>query len=559
MFKPKSFNNDNSLYMKRLAIILSIFSGAVLPLGNLVAQGGLQTGEVDIIKQFNARLADADRFLFAPQLPPLDTFAKKQTYAIANRPLNVQYLPPRILPKTLQNEPKDPIYNGYARLGAGFPKALLVEGAYDLVNKEGLDVGFDLRHLSMNNESKVENQRFSDNDFGLHAGFHSDQGFSVSGNLNYSRDFLYFYGYTDLDDDFASELTYDAEDVKQRFSLFSGNVKLYNNQRTAGGIDYSASLDFYTMEDLYASREGGIDLVLKGTKWFEDRHPLTIQLETDFSGYRDSTKQSLNNFFLTPSYSYHGDRFRVKLGLNLANFDDEFSFYPILEASLNVVDNLVTAFAGTEGGLQKNNFRALTEYNPFLTSRPKLKNTFYSHYYGGIKGEYRGVQYRAQVGYKDVKNLALFLTNGDSIPRFNVLYDTGGIFSITAELRTQLIEGLELNGRFTQNFFSLDREEKPWHLPSLTLNVGAAYSGIIDNLTFKSELFFQNGVPTLAFDGKPKNLNTLLDLNLGADYQFSDNIGAFVQVNNVLNNRYQRWQHYPMIGLTAIAGLTARF
>ncbi|MBK6950381.1 MAG: hypothetical protein IPH16_21950 [Haliscomenobacter sp.] len=136
-------------------------------------------------------------------LPPLDTFAKKQAYAIANRPLNVQYLPPRILPKTLQNEPKDPIYNGYARVGAGFPKAILVEGSYDLVNKEGLDVGFDLRHLSMNNEGKVENQRFADNDIGLHAGFHSDQGFSVSGNLNYSRDFLHFYGYTDLDDDFA--------------------------------------------------------------------------------------------------------------------------------------------------------------------------------------------------------------------------------------------------------------------------------------------------------------------------------------------------------------------
>jgi len=46
---------------------------------------------------------------------------------------------------------------------------------------------------------------------------------------------------------------------------------------------------------------------------------------------------------------------------------------------------------------------------------------------------------------------------------------------------------------------------------------------------------------------------------LGAEYFFSKNIGAFLQVNNLANNRRQRWQNYPTLGLNALVGVTARF
>ena len=545
--------------MKRLALKYSILSALGLILA-FSAGAQIQSGEVDIIKQFNARLADAERFVLAPKLPPLDTSSKAQAYNLVNRPIKVQYLPPRITPKTLQNEPKEKIYNGYVRAGAGFPQALLLEGSYDFIGKENADFGIDFRHQSANNTKKVENQRFADNDFGVFGSYHAkDQGFTIGGNLNYSRDFVHFYGYNDLDDDFPSELSFAQEDVKQRFSTISGKAKLYNSVRTAGDINYSAAIDFYALEDLYAARENGFNLEFSGAKWFDDKHPLSVTLRTDFTNYRDSAKQTLNNIFLNPSYAFHGDRFRVKIGLNVASHKDQFYLYPNLELSANILDNLLTAFAGAEGGLQKNNFRSLTDYNPFLSSRIRVRNSFYNNYFGGIKGEFKGVTYRAQAVYKTIDNLALFLTDGDSIPRFNVLYDTASIVTVSAELNTELIEGLVLSGSFSQHFFSLENQEKPWHLPSLTVNAGLAYSGLIDNLTVKGELFMQNGVPVKGADGKPKNLNTLLDLSLGAEYQLSDGIGAFVQVNNVLNNRWQRWQHYPTFGLNAMAGISARF
>jgi hypothetical protein len=543
-------------YLKNLIVLLLVICCTA---HSLSAQTGLNPGDgVDVSKQFNARLAEAERYRLNPPILQPDTARRKVNYAISNKSLNVQYLAPKVTPQVLKNEPKDTTYSGFLRIGAGLPKALLLEGGFDAVNNDNLDAGFDFRHYSINNSGNVENQKSADNDAGVYATFHTDKGFSIGGKLHYSRDAVHFYGYNNQSDT-LSPPSFSESDVKQRFSVVSGQARVFNNQRTVGNIDYSTSLDFYTMEDLYAARESGLNFVVEGKKWMDGTNPLGIRLQADLTAYRDTGNQSLNNFILTPSYAFHGKNFRALLGANIAAHNEAFHFYPVLEGSFNVVDNLITAFAGVEGGLQKNSFRSLTAYNPFLNSRQPLRNSFFTHYYGGVKGDYLGINYRAQIGYKEVDNLALFLTSQDSIPRFNVLYDSAGIVTLSVELRTQIIQGLEINARFSQHIFNLQNQEKPWHLPSLSLNAGVAYRGLLDGLTLRGELFFQNALPVRAADGTADNLNTLLDLSAAADYRLSSNLGAFVQANNLLNNRYQRWQYYPMVGLNIVAGLRAQF
>lgn len=538
--------------------ILSLFT--LLGAGNLYAQSGLDAGDkVDVVKDFNARLADAERVRLNPGQPLPDTNRSKITYTISNKALNVQYLPPKVTPQVLKNEPKDTLYGGFVKIGGGLPQALLLEGGYDAFKNKNYDAGFDFRHYAINNSKNLENQQSAESDFGAYGTVHTDLGFSVGGKLQFSQDIVHFYGYNDRSDTLASPPTFAASDVRQRFSTLSGQARLFNNQKTVGNIDYSANLDFYRIEDLYAARESGLNLVVEGKKWLDESNPLGIRFQADLSAYRDTGKQSLNNFFLAPTYGFHGEKFRASLGANIAASSGKFYLYPLLEGSFNVVENLITAFAGIEGGMQKNNFLQLTTYNPFLNSRQQLRNSFYTHFYGGVKGDYGGVHYRGQVGYKNVDNLALFLTNADSVPRFDVLYDSAGIFTLSIELRTQIFQDLEINGRFSQHIFNLQNQEKPWHLPAITLNAGVAYTGLMEGLVLRGAVFFQNALPVRATDGSADNLNTLLDLNAGADYHFSKNLGAFVLVNNILNNRYQRWQYYPMVGLNAVAGIRARF
>jgi len=93
-------------------------------------------------------------------------------------------------------------------------------------------------------------------------------------------------------------------------------------------------------------------------------------------------------------------------------------------------------------------------------------------------------------------------------------------------------------------------------LPSLTLNVGAVVRLLDEKLKVRADLFLQNGVPARTTNNESRSLNPLLDISAGAEYQLTDNIGLFARLNNLMDNRRQ---HYPVLGMNGLVGLTARF
>lgn len=523
------------------------------------AQTELPGGQVEVIRNFDARLLETDPVRIRPVLPPLDTATRRMTYNILSRSFEVEYLPPTIRPLAIRTDKNTKNYNGYTKLGGGFPSALYGELSYNLFAEDQYRFGIDVLHHSANNTRNIENQRFSSTKFGANGTYYLDQGFAVDARLGYSVDNVFFYGYNRFNDERGTDNSFAKEDVQQRFSIFDVSAKLFNGQRTQADFNYFAGFDVYLMQDNYAARENGFDLKFGASKWFNEMHELKAQIRTDFTSYRDTATQSLNNFFFEPSFTFHGDVFKAKIGAIIASHEDDFQFFPDVELSASMLGSVLTAFVGAEGTLQKNTFRSLSTYNPFIESRIQVGNTRFVEYFGGIRGNFQGINYRAQVGYKNADNLALFLTNQDTVPRFGVVYDTARIFRIHGSLIFPITKGLDLTGSVTQNFFSLDREEKPWHLPSLTINGGARYTTMEGKLLVKGDVFLENGVPYRDENGQAKNLNALFDVSLGADYLFTDNIGAFVQVNNLANNRRQRWQYYPMFGLNAFIGVTARF
>jgi hypothetical protein len=548
--------------MKGVIKIFSLILGMSLCVQLSAQDPDLPSEEVDIIKSFDARLGDAERVNLDPSLPPLDTATRRLNYNVFTRTIPVEYLPPKIRPLALRREKNQEAYDGYLKLGGGFPGTFFGEGFYGLSNNENFNLDIFANHHSANNGQRVENQKFSLTNVGLDGTYYSkDKGYAVNGGLGYTRDAVFFYGYNEVGELLEREFSFEPEEVKQRFATVDGHLNIFNGARTEADFNYYAGVDFYLLNDNYAARENGFNLLLSGTKWFNEKHPLVIELETDFTSFRDTATQNLNNFFLRPSYTHHGDRFKAKIGAIVASNDDEFTFFPDLELSAMIIDGNLSAYVGATGSLNKNSFRVLTDYNPFLSSRILIRNSRFYEYYGGVRGNIEGIDYDAQVAYKTVDNLALFLLPDvfDTIPRFDVLYDTGTVVTIKGSLTAPIFEGFEVTGAISQNFYSLDGQEEPWHLPALTVNLGARYRTMEDQLVLKGEFFLENGVPYLDDDGVAQTLNTLFDISVGAEYYFTENIGGFVQINNLANNRRQRWQHYPIFGINAMIGVMARF
>ena len=60
-------------------------------------------------------------------------------------------------------------------------------------------------------------------------------------------------------------------------------------------------------------------------------------------------------------------------------------------------------------------------------------------------------------------------------------------------------------------------------------------------------------------EGDRVKSQALLDLSIGGSYYFTKNVGAFLDINNLLNNKRERWLDYPTVGLNFLAGIVARF
>ena len=291
-------------------------------------------------------------------------------------------------------------------------------------------------------------------------------------------------------------------------------------------------------------------------------------IRTDFTSL-DTTdggkRQTLNNFYIQPSFTFKGSVYSVKLGANLISHEDVFYPKPDIEATLNLAGSKLGVFAGWRGDFTKNTYRNLAKYNPFIYSRQKIENTDVNEIYGGVKGTVSAFDYSAQVGWSDNKNLALFLSDTTDLKRrFNVLYDSVKILNIRAAITMKSIENLDLTGTISQNIYSARKQEAAWGLPSLDVNVAAKYKIFEDTknstvANLKASMYVQNGVNFINEKKEADRLNPLFDISLGGEVFFSKNIGAFLDVNNLLNLKRQRWQNYPTFGLNVLAGVSARF
>ncbi|MCK7536842.1 MAG: hypothetical protein MZV63_40745 [Marinilabiliales bacterium] len=55
--------------------------------------------------------------------------------------------------------------------------------------------------------------------------------------------------------------------------------------------------------------------------------------------------------------------------------------------------------------------------------------------------------------------------------------------------------------------------------------------------------------------GNYKELESVIDINLGVEYRYSKSLSGFVQINNLLSENYYTWNFYPTYGFNLMGGL----
>jgi len=241
---------------------------------------------------------------------------------------------------------------------------------------------------------------------------------------------------------------------------------------------------------------------------------------------------------------------------------------------LKVVGDFMIFFMGIDGELQQNSYREFTNENPFLSPTLDIRPTDRQFdVFAGLKGKLaNSVSYTVRGSVINEKNKALFIANDydDSIlvqemyqygNSFGLTYDTLRTFRLFGELKADFSENVAVGVNGTFNAYSQENEKEAWNLPQF--QIGA---NIDANITAKwyagANLFFvgdRKDSQSNTADPVTKTVKSYFDANAHVGYKYNQRFTAFLRLNNIGNQAYERWLNFPVQSFQVLLGANYKF
>jgi hypothetical protein len=524
----------------------------------------------ELLKPFKAKLAESVKKNSMPILPTLDTVGGKNEYEVPEHIIALKYPDPVLRPLAMPNDGPAPANSFYAKAGFGYPISPNVELSYHNKQNKNIKFGVDFDHLS--SQGNITNQNFSKTHFDLGATYFTPKGIAAGAKLGFNLDANRFYGHNELGrilpdslDIFPDSLIVSKDSVSQRFFEFFGNLHLFNSKVNQMQLNYNVDVDFHVMNDKYGASEFVFAPKASAEKWLgsgKQKHRIFADLNLNLANFNKDSIVSRTLFNFHPGVDLNFGVFKATAAMNLGSSEKKAFILPDLKIKLSLSEGKFNVYAGWKGEMRINTFRSLSNYNPFIASNLDLRHTKYNDIFAGLSGNIKGIGYDFRASYAMSANMPLFLNDStENYLRFKVLYDSLNIVSFKGTLDFKMFKNLTVLAAVGYNIYSGGSISRAYHLPVFESNFTVMYR--VKQLLLKSEIYFNSGVPYFDLvSNTDKSLNSLFDLNLSASYWLGEkkqNIGVFAEVNNILNNKNQRWYLYPQIGFNARAGFLVKF
>ena len=537
----------------------------------MYSQAVLDSMLIISVGSYKPTIVDANKIVANPIIVDSTKKLKVNGYNINNsRKITTGYDVEPIEAAQMVGEPLTKLYNGLVKIGFGNYKTPYGEAWYNNLRSKEYAYGLRLKHLS--SQTKLEDYGFggfSDNEISLY-GKKFLKEHTLSGDFDYTRNVVHFYGFnTNLFE------TKDNDFTIQRFNYFGASTELKSHYTKAERYNHDVKLNYYNLQDTYKSSESNF----KASGYVQTavlKEVLKVNASVDYYNYKTIT-DTTNNTIITinPNFIATGEKYRASIGVTGVMdifVKSKFYFYPNIDLSYNIVDNIIVPYAGATGKLQKNSFKALTDENPFVLSDLTMNNSNYKYeLYGGLKGTLSStVAYNARVSYSSIDNMALYVNNTKDLlaNRFDVIYDDAEVLNIRGEVSYQQREKLRINLCGEYYNYKMSIEQKAWYKPSMKFTLSANYN-LRDKIVARVDLYYIDNqfAKTVVADstsstGKKvvaQELKGVFDANIGVEYRYTKKLGFYVNFNNIANFRYYRYNNYPTQRISFMAGLSYSF
>ncbi|GAB3989125.1 TonB-dependent receptor [Spirosoma daeguense] len=532
-----------------------------------VKEGEVENQEITVEKSRKIDLPPATRiFNKIPSVKP-SAEQRKLTYEFEDRKLTVG--DPKITPGVLSPATTQPdetsSFNNYVRLGAGNYSSFLGEGFVGLNASSNVSLEASARHLSSGiGPVDGKNSAQSDSRFRVTGKYLADA-FKLQADVGYDRNAYNFYGYSH---EFAASSAFNPDALKQHLSTFNFKVGI-ENTNSENAVDYSLRTGITSLSDRFNASEFDWGTNLNASIGISGSVFALLTADAYVTQRTDGSLIDNRNLFrVKPTFKYTSSIFTLTAGINAVNQTDQRQnindtrAFPVIDIDLVPVGN-VHIFAGVDGDINRNTLRSLLSENKWLGPQVMLANTVKSlDIYGGSKGALGGgFSYEAKASYARYRNFSTFNNSLPDTSKFAVLYDGGLANVLTISGQLAYAQKDKFRSTLKADFFnySFERLDNAWGRPRIAATWTNSY--ILDKKLFiTADLYFYEGITNKNFvSGITYTLKPIYDANVKIDYFLGKQLSAFVSLNNIFGQNYQRYLYYQNQGLNFLGGISYSF
>ncbi len=512
---------------------------------------------IEIIQSYKPEIAKPVKPVLYPSLPVIDTSRPVFQYEVPQQTLSYTYHSVPIRPLALgRAEVMNPFQN-YVKAGFGNRSSVYIDAGLGNMKNEQYETALHFSHLSQ--KGPIVNQQSSRTTFNG-TGKYYYGGHAFSAGLDISRNGHSFYGYD------HDTFSFSRNAVKQVYTGGNIAIGMKNTKMNRWNVWYKPQFEFGLYTDKLNAVERKFAFDIPASMDIDSNMAFTMGIKGNFTQLKNDSFDVGNNYFqLNPALDVKWQSLRIHIGLSPTWGKNNTAYLlPDLRLAGSLFEQGITLVAGWKGELIQNTYQQLSTKNPFLYNIYSVKQTKTDQVFGGFESALgKHISFGGTLSWRQWKDMALFINDYTLSPDgrfFATVYDRKiQALSLDAFIRYQVgnVFGLSASGTW-YNFYHTETWDKAFQEPMLRLG-GNMYIRPLDQLYINVNADFWDGIYARQYDGSNKKLSAFLDLSASAEYSIIPRLSLFLQLNNILDSRYQRWNQYQTYGFNIIGGLRFKF
>jgi hypothetical protein len=513
---------------------------------------------IDITSSYKPVLRNAVKINFSASHLNADTGKSVGAYNVPPQNLFYTYQPVSLRPLALTQDSNLNLgIRNYLKVGFGNYSTPYIAGGFSFGDGKKSLVNIYGDYIS--SKGSIKNQDY----LGLNikaAGSYFTQDNELYGSASVKQQDYYLYGYD------HQLLDYKKADVLQRLQTLNLKAGFRNKAANGSGINYDPNIDINLFSNQNKASETSLAVTAPVEKTFADAFTIKVTAKADVTSYTSknlatNVKFSNNIYSIAPELIYAKPLFNIHAGVTPSWNNNKLAVLPNIYGEAKIQDKIFLVQAGIVGRFIKNNYQYLTSVNPYLQTLSFQQNTKETEIYGGIKATVGShFNFSAKASWITYHNLPFFVNDTTDGKSFFIANESKvsdfrihGDMSFISQDKFTVTGGLTFNG-----YNGFNNNKRAWGTIPLEVNASLRWWAF-KQVLIKGDFMAFNGGAFLLKNGNDVKLGGGADLSAGLEFAINKRFNAWIDVNNIFNNKYQRWYHYPVYGLNILAGATFKF